>query len=94
MSPASKFWLGILIVFLIFLIAYNGLWLALILYLIWSLITGILYIGETEYNTEEENKEYRGRPWIRITLFFIIPWAIVKFNTFLNNKFNKNKPKL
>lgn len=89
MSPANKFWLGVLLI-VVFYMSFICIWIPIISYLFYSLIIGVIYVTESEYQSEEVNKEFRDKPWVRPTLFFIILYLITKFNDFLNNKFNKN----
>lgn len=89
MSPAGKFWLGILLIVII-LMSFISICIPIILYLIYSIVIGVIYLCESDYNSEEFNKEFRDKLWVRSTLFFIVSYLIKSFNNFLNNKFSKN----
>ena len=90
MSPANKFWLGVLLIVALYM-SFICIWVPIILYLFYSFIIGIIYLMDSEYQSEEFNKEFRDKLWVRPTLFFIVPYLITKFNNFLNNKFSKNE---
>ena len=89
MSPANKFWLGVLLLIMI-LIGCISIWIPIVLYIMYSIPIGIIYMVEKDYQSKEKNKEFRDKPWVRFSLLFLISYLIGKFNTYLNNKFSKD----
>ena len=87
MSPANKFWLGVLSIILLFLTIKVGIGAILVLYLIHSLRILIWYAMDYEFFTRDEQRQFLAKKHVRYSLFFIIPYLIKKFNNFINNKY-------
>ena len=87
MSPANKFWLGVLSIILLFLAIKVGIWVILVIYLIHSLCVGVWYVMDYDFISEEEQKKTLAKVYVRYSLFFIGPYLIKKFNNFINNKY-------
>lgn len=83
MSPAEKFWLGILLLFILFLIIICPVF-AVIIIPLHQLITFIGYVVnmDTQYTLTGYKKTF----WYKTSLVRVI----IDFNNFLNKNFNKN----
>ena len=87
MSPANKFWLGVLSIILLFLAIKVGICVILVIYLIHSLCIRILYEMDYEFLSKSNQEKYISKIYVRYSLFFIGPYLIKKFNNFINNKY-------
>lgn len=84
MSPANKFWLGVLVlVFLLLLIKNPCLLLGIII--LWFIVSSVFYIFVIDEGTSADNYLLAKYSPIHLSITLIR-----KFNNFLNNKFSKN----
>ena len=83
MSPANKFWLGVLLLVCIILFIICPI-LFLTVFIIYQIGVILVYAGNAKW--EDDLKNYKN------TIFWktSIPYLICLFNQYLNNKFSKN----
>lgn len=87
MSPASKFWFSILLIFLFILCFIVPFRIILVIYIIYSIVLPIEYSIVTEFWNKEKSEKYWNRLYNRISLFVIIYNSITILNNFINNKY-------
>lgn len=92
MSPASKFWSGVLVLILIFLVYLLPIWLSIVLYIVYSIIVLLIYIGEISPDsvTNEDSEVIVRKPYYKYSLILGLTLLISSFNKYINNKFKKN----
>ena len=92
MSPAGKFWLGVLILVITFLVYLIPMWLSIMLYVIYSIIAFFIYISEISSDsiTNEQSEIIVRRPPYKYSLILGLIILIRSFNRYINNKFKKN----